>query len=70
MCADLDDGFIADLRPGMAVFQKDLDGSHHVGHVHASCEGVDGDVVLISAGSDLGADVLHPSKFENVLPVI
>ena len=50
----------------MAVLQKDLDGCHHVGHVHASCEGVDGDVVLISAGSDLGADILHPSKHESV----
>ena len=48
------------------MLQKDLDGRHHVGHVHASCEGVDGDVVLISAGSDLGADVLHTSKYESV----
>ena len=59
--AYLDDGLVADLRVGVAVFPQNLHSGHHCRDVHACGEGVEGDVFLHALGAHRLPDFLHPS---------
>ena len=48
------------------LFSKDLDSCHHGGNVHACCEGVQGDLVLLAGSAHLLANLLQRNTAADV----
>ena len=51
------------------LFSENLDCCHHGGNVHACCEGVQGDLILLAGSANLLADLLQRSTATDVRPV-